>query len=134
MKDFYLLITFLIVNFTNAQTEETIQLVNCQKEWEYKELNGSFIAKIQFYEQPTELCGTLMTASVAIVITQEKKILRILTLCHNRGIETEEEFIKGDKVRIKPHQPPKSKISLIPYDPETCFIKDAYFGSLSKTK
>jgi hypothetical protein len=127
-----LIINLLIAKPVFSQSDETLRLVKCQQDWNYRKLDKELTAKIEFYEQPTEICGSVITASVAIVTTSEMRTLRILTICNFKGIGTEAKFKKGDTVKIIPSEPSKTRISLIPYDPEVCLIKEAYFGSISK--
>ncbi|MEO6151061.1 MAG: hypothetical protein ABIN95_01050 [Mucilaginibacter sp.] len=127
----FILLTLISCPFLSlGQPKQIDTLIKCQKDWKYLEIKKEMTGTILFYDQPTFFCGRISTASIAILKTETGDTIRILTLCHIRLSKAPNEFTPGDIVTVTPTEAPSFQVDFVPYDPQVCIIKTAYFGSI----
>jgi hypothetical protein len=119
----FFLFSCLISSTVNGQ-----QQIECQTKWKYSELKETVSGVVVYHEQPIVMCGVVATASVTLLQTSAGDTIRILSLCHIKGVSSPNEFRIGAKVSITPQAKPGFRVDLIPEDPKACSLKKAYFG------
>ena len=120
---------------TYGQKQKVNKLQSCQRQWKYENLAKSFSGTIEFFEQPAVMCGTVSSASVALIKTENGETVRVLTMCNSKeDFNASPTFNTGEKVIITPSEKPSFKVDIVPVDPASCRLKSAYFGTIQKAK
>ena len=126
---FFFLFAFFASGVSQQTPRDTIQ--KCKSKWTYLKMEKSIIGSIVYYEQPTVLCGTVATASVALVKTDIGDTIRILFLCDTKkDFNTPPSFKPGERVSVIPGEDPTFRIDIHPLDPEACRLLTTYFGTI----
>jgi hypothetical protein len=145
MKSLLNLIALFLCQVTIGQTDDEItkeanRLTACQQYWEYLSLNKKIEGKILFFMQPLIPCGTMSTASNAVIVTGNGDTIRVLQLCDNvpenipykDSAKISLRLDLNDHVVVTTAGRPDWRASIIPYDPFSCVIKKTYWGEVKK--
>lgn len=127
MKPIILFIFFLVSYFTGfSQTqEEQAKAQECKTKWDYNPLNQIVKGEVLYHHKALALCGIFSTASVTLIRTLDGRIIRVLEMCN-----TEKDFKKGAKVKVTPEGDKTWTVGIVPFDPQACQIRKAYFGKV----
>jgi len=128
----FLLILMLSTYTFNSMSQklDTSKLVDfeagCEHNWQYFNLDQKITGKLIAYKPDLVFCGTVITASSAIIVTPVNDTIRILNIC-----DVGRKFIKSDLVEVIPADKPVSNVMVFS-DELYCYIKKTYYGYITK--
>lgn len=120
----FILVSYL-VSFSQTKEQEA-KGQECKTNWKFRQFKQSIKGEVLYHRKALALCGKVSTASVTIIQTKNRNIIRVLEMCN-----TEKDFEKGAIVKIIPEGDKTWKAELVPFDPQACVTNETYFGKIS---